>query len=110
MGFKEIKNKTDKNILVGKVSCPACGSTDTIASNAAAGLWGTITIICFLGFCFSIWIPIIGWITTPFFAIGFIISLIVWIVTAVALKYTFYCKDCNKKYKISKKEYFKLAK
>lgn len=109
MGFKEIKKK-DKNIMQGKVKCPNCGSMETIASNVTAGTLGVLSIFCFLASCISIWIPIIGWIATPIFILGAFGCFIGFVITLLGMKYTFYCKSCEKKYKISKSEYIKLSK
>lgn len=110
MGFKEVKTKEKNNIMEGKIACPNCGSTDTIASNVTAGILGIGAIFCLLATSISMWIPIIGWIATPIFGMGTIICFIGYIVTLLGMKYTFYCKSCEKKYKISKTEYMKLSK
>ena len=110
MGFKEVKAKEKNNFMKGKVACPNCGSTDTIASNATAGVLVVGAIFCFLATGVSIWIPIIGWIVTPIFGIGTVICFVGYIVTLLGMKYTLYCKSCEKKYKIGKIEYIKLSK
>ncbi len=110
MKIREIESKKDKNILEGTVECPNCHSKDTIASNETALKLLAYSIACFLGLIIAVWIPIIGWLLAPVLFISSIILFISFIVTLLGMNYTLYCKKCNKKFKIKKSDYFKLAK
>lgn len=116
-GFKKIKTAKERNIYVGKVECPECGSIDTSANNPgtyiiAAGLM--IFVSCLIAFGCCMWIPILGWALLIPFGIGIILGLAVLaigtILTALIRNLTFKCNSCGSVHKINSKEYKEMAK
>ena len=107
--FKKVE-KNKNNIFIGKVECPECKSMNTTANNNMATSSFATIFICFLCFSISIWIPILGWIVAPTFALVGIGSLIPLVLSIFTKEYTFVCNDCTAKYKINKSEYKNLVK
>ncbi|MEG2787331.1 MAG: hypothetical protein RR942_05865 [Romboutsia sp.] len=103
-------NINKKNEMKSNINCKNCGCSDVVVSNVTPGLLLIGSIICFLIASGIIWIPVLGLIIALFFIIGAIVCFIGCILTILGMKYTLYCKGCNKKYKISKREYIKLNK
>lgn len=99
-----------KNDLKQKIKCKNCGCSDVVVSNATAGLLGVGFIFFLLATSCSMWIPLVGLILVPIFFIATVICLVGFVVTLLGMKYNVYCKGCNSKYKVSKREYIKLSK
>lgn len=103
-------NINKKNEMKSNINCKNCGCSDVVVSNVTPGLLLIGFIMCLLIASVSIWIPLLGLIIAPIFFIGATACFIGCILTILGMKYTLYCKGCNKKYKISKREYIKLNK
>jgi hypothetical protein len=97
--MKEIKSNSNT------VKCPSCGKKASITSTASSKF--ASAIICFLGICASIWIPIIGWICLPIFIILTCVFVLLGIIGIIKGGGIITCKECNKKYKLTKEEYAK---
>lgn len=97
--MKEIKNKN-------AVNCPKCGKEATMKSTSSQLMYGAF--ICLLSLSVSLWIPIVGWICTPIFAILTIILFISSILAKIQGGAMIECKECNSKYNITKQEYKRM--
>jgi RNA polymerase subunit RPABC4/transcription elongation factor Spt4 len=79
------------------VFCTHCGSSKTNKiSFALIGSASFLTAGCLM------WIPILGWIMAPICFLG---AIVLWVLAAVSDgKELFHCKNCNRYFKITKKQ------
>lgn len=116
VGFQKVQTARTKNIYVGKVPCPECGSLNTRAVSLAASVAGVGAVIMtssLIAFSVCLWIPILGWLLLVPFGIGILLGLAISAVGSLLMLFmrtlTFTCAECGAAYKIGSKEYKALA-
>lgn len=97
--MNEIKSKN-------RVICPKCGKEASMKTISSQLLYGAF--ICLLSLSVSLWIPILGWMCVPIFAILTVILFISSILAKFQGSAIIECEECKSKFNVSKTEYKKM--
>lgn len=114
-GFRKVKTIKERNIYVGKVACPSCGSLETSAKNPGTSILiagATLFAFGFIGL-FACVLSFVFWWAIPLLAIGTVSGIILFgigtAVTGLINDLTFKCDSCGSVHKINLQVYKIMA-